>query len=215
MGIAFGLRFLFGAEVTRFHGHFRIDACNHRADFGGGLFRGLAQLVAETLEICRAHGQGAGAAQTTAYTYDAADRPLTITNPSSATTTFTYDAMGRRSTVTYSNGTVSTLTYDNVGRLATLAHQAASAPSAFTSLAYTYDAAGNRTALSQTRTALAVTANLTYTYDALHRFTGRRTFKGLLGDKFVDAVALVRSTELEAYQEVISSWEREHLLLNV
>lgn len=52
-------------------------------------------------------------------------------------------------------------------------------------------------------------------YDALHRFTGRKAFRGLLGEKFIDAVALVRSTELEAYQEVISSWEREHLLLNV
>ncbi|MDJ0947163.1 MAG: glutamine synthetase family protein [Kiloniellales bacterium] len=52
-------------------------------------------------------------------------------------------------------------------------------------------------------------------YDALQRFTGSRTIRPVLGESFIDAVALVRSTELEAYQQVISSWEREHLLLNV
>ena len=52
-------------------------------------------------------------------------------------------------------------------------------------------------------------------YDALHRFTGSRAIRPVLGENFINAVALVRSTELEAYQQVISSWEREHLLLNV
>jgi len=52
-------------------------------------------------------------------------------------------------------------------------------------------------------------------YDALHRFNGSRSVKKVLGAKFVDAVTLVKETELEAYQQVISSWEREHLLLNV
>ena len=52
-------------------------------------------------------------------------------------------------------------------------------------------------------------------YDALQRFTGSRAIRPVLGESFIDAVALVRSTELEAYQQVISSWEREHLLLNV
>ena len=37
----------------------------------------------------------------------------------------------------------------------------------------------------------------------------------LLGDDFVEALIMVKETELEAYQRVISSWEREHLLLNV
>jgi len=52
-------------------------------------------------------------------------------------------------------------------------------------------------------------------YDALHRFTASRPIKRVLGEKFVAAVSLVKETELEAYQQVISSWEREHLLLNV
>ena len=52
-------------------------------------------------------------------------------------------------------------------------------------------------------------------YDALYRFTGNKAIKGVLGEAFVNAVTLVKEEELDAYQQVISSWEREHLLLNV
>ncbi len=52
-------------------------------------------------------------------------------------------------------------------------------------------------------------------YDAISRFSSGRAIKELLGERFVEAVTLVRETELDAYQQVISSWEREHLLLNV
>ena len=52
-------------------------------------------------------------------------------------------------------------------------------------------------------------------YDALARFAGCRPIRPILGEKFVRAVIGVKHSELEAYQRVISSWEREHLLLNV
>jgi len=52
-------------------------------------------------------------------------------------------------------------------------------------------------------------------YDALHRFNGTRALKPVLGEKLIDAITVVKETELRAYQMVISSWEREHLLLNV
>ncbi len=52
-------------------------------------------------------------------------------------------------------------------------------------------------------------------YDALGRFNASRSIKQVLGETFVQAVTLVKETELDAYQQVISSWEREHLLLNV
>ena len=52
-------------------------------------------------------------------------------------------------------------------------------------------------------------------YDALHRLNGNRALKQTLGTRFVDAVTIVKESELTAYQRVISSWEREHLLLNV
>jgi glutamine synthetase len=52
-------------------------------------------------------------------------------------------------------------------------------------------------------------------YDALSRFNASKGLKSVLGETFVDAVTLVKDRELLAYQQVISSWEREHLLLNV
>ncbi|MEX1107751.1 MAG: glutamine synthetase family protein [Dongiaceae bacterium] len=52
-------------------------------------------------------------------------------------------------------------------------------------------------------------------YDALHRFQACRRMREILGDRFMRAIMTVRRGELEAYQRVISSWEREHLLLNV
>lgn len=52
-------------------------------------------------------------------------------------------------------------------------------------------------------------------FDALSRFNSSRSTKEVLGERFVDAVTLVKEAELDAYQQVISSWEREHLLLNV
>ena len=52
-------------------------------------------------------------------------------------------------------------------------------------------------------------------YDALGRFNASKPVKSVLGETFVDAVTIVKDSELLAYQQVISSWEREHLLLNV
>ena len=52
-------------------------------------------------------------------------------------------------------------------------------------------------------------------YDALNRMNSSKPLKAVLGEDFVEAVSLVKDAELVAYQEVISSWEREHLLLNV
>ena len=52
-------------------------------------------------------------------------------------------------------------------------------------------------------------------YESLERFTGSKSVKKALGETFVEAVKIVKETELQAYQQVISSWEREHLLLNV
>jgi glutamine synthetase len=52
-------------------------------------------------------------------------------------------------------------------------------------------------------------------YDALHRFSRSSGLKRVLGEDFVQVVTAVKDAELEAYQRVISSWEREHLLLNV
>jgi glutamine synthetase len=51
--------------------------------------------------------------------------------------------------------------------------------------------------------------------EALSRFMACKPIRGLLGEKFIKALYIVKTAELAAYQNVISSWEREHLLLNV
>ena len=52
-------------------------------------------------------------------------------------------------------------------------------------------------------------------FDALNKFRQSKMLKELLGERFVHTVEAVRGTEYDAYQQVISSWERENLLLNV
>ncbi len=52
-------------------------------------------------------------------------------------------------------------------------------------------------------------------YDALWRFNQARSLHAVLGEPFVVAVNQVKETELDHYQGVVSSWEREYLLLNV
>ncbi len=51
--------------------------------------------------------------------------------------------------------------------------------------------------------------------DALNKFNACRPFKETFGERFIDAVTYVKQAEYDAYQRVISSWERENLVLNV
>jgi glutamine synthetase len=51
--------------------------------------------------------------------------------------------------------------------------------------------------------------------DALGKLNRARPLKDILGDTFVDAMNEVKNLEYELYHQVISSWERENLLLNV
>ncbi|WP_044564856.1 glutamine synthetase family protein [Azospirillum sp. B4] len=51
--------------------------------------------------------------------------------------------------------------------------------------------------------------------DALAKLNACRPLKELLGERFVASVTTVKQAEDAAYQQVISSWERENLLLNV
>lgn len=51
--------------------------------------------------------------------------------------------------------------------------------------------------------------------DALNKFNSCKPLKEVLGERFVEAVTCVKMAEYEAYHKVISSWERENLLLNV
>ncbi len=51
--------------------------------------------------------------------------------------------------------------------------------------------------------------------EGLAKLNACRPLKEVLGERFVEVLLAVREAEHEAYQTVISSWEREHLLLNV
>ena len=50
---------------------------------------------------------------------------------------------------------------------------------------------------------------------ALDKLAASKPLISALGEKFVEAFAAVKMTEYDAYQAVISSWEREYLLLHV
>ncbi len=51
--------------------------------------------------------------------------------------------------------------------------------------------------------------------DALSKLNYTKPFKQVFGERFVEAYQEVKEFEMEQYREVISSWEREFLLLNV
>jgi glutamine synthetase len=51
--------------------------------------------------------------------------------------------------------------------------------------------------------------------DGLRKLQQASRLKEVLGEDFVKVLLAVKQTEHDAYQNVISSWEREHLLLNV
>ncbi len=52
-------------------------------------------------------------------------------------------------------------------------------------------------------------------HDALEKLKSARAMREILGEDFCDAYMAVKEEEWGAYQRVVSSWEREFLLLNV
>ncbi|PCI39077.1 MAG: glutamine synthetase [Rhodospirillaceae bacterium] len=55
----------------------------------------------------------------------------------------------------------------------------------------------------------------THLSDALIKFENNKDIRSIFGERFVDLFCIVKREELATYDQVISSWEREHLLLNV
>ena len=51
--------------------------------------------------------------------------------------------------------------------------------------------------------------------DAVVKFRASADLKSVLGESFVLLYSDVKASEHDAYQQVISPWERQHLLLNV
>ena len=54
-----------------------------------------------------------------------------------------------------------------------------------------------------------------YLPDAIKRIKVSDSLAEIMGKDFITLYAEVKQTEHDAYQNVISAWERDHLLLNV
>jgi glutamine synthetase len=55
----------------------------------------------------------------------------------------------------------------------------------------------------------------THQFEAIKKFKTSKVLQELLGHEFSRALIAIKETEYKAYNAVISSWERENLLLNV
>jgi RHS repeat-associated protein len=95
----------------------------------------------------------------TNYTYDDLNRLTQISYPGSITATYAYDALSRMTSATNENGAVS-LSYDNRGRVSGTTDVFGQ------TIGYSYDANGNRTAMTLNGAAYA-----SYAYDAVNRLT--------------------------------------------
>ncbi len=104
---------------------------------------------------------------TSLYTFDADNRLIQVTDWATGTTTYGYDTAGRLIITTLPNGVQTTHSYDDAGRLTALLH--ARGTTVLARYAYTLDAVGNRTHV--TETVSGVTRGISYTYDALYRLT--------------------------------------------
>lgn len=104
----------------------------------------------------------------TSYSYDTLNRLTTLTPPAafgSGSFGFTYDALSRRTQMTRPNGVTTNYSYDNLSRLLSVLHQVGA--STIDGATYTVDAMGNRT----TKTDQHANITSSYTYDPLYELT--------------------------------------------
>lgn len=81
------------------------------------------------------------------YSYDALNRLKTVHEINTGTSTYTYDNVGNLASVTYPKGVAHSYSYDTRNRLTNLGVNGTGGPIA--SYAYTLDAAGHRTAVTE------------------------------------------------------------------
>ena len=112
---------------------------------------------------------GSGQESTSTYSYDAAGRMLSATDPLSGTSTYTYNSAGQVTSVTDPMGGVTGYEYDSLNRLATVVTPIR------TKTEYTYNARG---LLAQETNARS--QNKQYSYDALGRITEIRDAIGTI-----------------------------------
>ena len=98
------------------------------------------------------------------YTYDALNRLATVQESKTGTTTYGYDNVGNLQSATTPNGVVHSYTYDTRNRLTNLGVNKAA--TAIASYAYTLDAAGHRTGVTELSG-----RTVSYGYDSIYRLT--------------------------------------------
>jgi RHS repeat-associated protein len=103
-----------------------------------------------------------GLGNTTTYGYDALDRRVSETDPLGHRRSYTYDAAGNLATSVDPQNQTATFTYDAAHELV----QVGFTDGKTNAITFSYDAAGQRTAMSD------ATGTSTFTYDSLHRLTG-------------------------------------------
>lgn len=104
------------------------------------------------------------------YTYDSMNRLDLMTVPASLgaparTFDFDYDALGRRTKLVYPNNTEAVYTYDEASQLKEIRHKLQASTHTLALAQYDYDAAGNRTSMTD------LNGTHFYGYDDLHRAT--------------------------------------------
>jgi YD repeat-containing protein len=110
-------------------------------------------------------------AGTFAYSYDAAGRPATMTNPFSETTSWAYQNNNWLSTQTLANGATATYTHNALGQVTELLNQIDGATvSDFSSIAY--DGVGNRNSVTASIPgATSLDGTMGYSYDSKDQIT--------------------------------------------
>lgn len=108
------------------------------------------------------------------YAHDGANRLFEVIYPQSDSSSFTYDANSRVTSINHPNDTVTALGYDIAGRLTSLDHRRNGASTPQNQYNLTLDQVGNRTQVTETRSAFDGSARpLTlvnrYSYDRLNR----------------------------------------------
>jgi YD repeat-containing protein len=118
-----------------------------------------------------------GTGQTTSLTYDGHGRLKTQQSPSqTAATTYAYNRDDTVLNVTDGRGAVTNLTYNYRHQTTNISYSAPTGIAAIAAATFTYDAAGNRTSMSDGSGSVA------YSYDQLSRLTSEsRQFTGLSG----------------------------------
>jgi RHS repeat-associated protein len=114
------------------------------------------------------------AGQIRSFAYDGHGRLATRTTPEQGATTYSYFADDRVQTVTDARGATTAFSYNNRGLVTGITYGVPAGVAATPSVSFTYDAAGNRTSMTDGL------GSVSYVYDQLSRLTSEtRNFTGV------------------------------------